>query len=200
MAAPGQTALPPAGSDIFGQYDTVVAFASSVILLLAIAAIDRLTGYELRLQTLYFIPVAIATWTAGRVWGLALAAAALGIWLVTFGSSHHYSRSLYFYWDGALWFVTLTIFVLLLARLREELEWSNADFVIVLEEIGVAAYVADPRKAELLFGNQRFRERFAVESFESLSRRRAKECWLRWPDGRRVVLRILVEPAAPKED
>jgi len=194
MAATGdpqQTALPPAGSDIFGQYDRVVAFASSVILLLAISAIDKLTGFELRLQVLYLIPVAIATWTVGRAWGFALSIASVAIWLVMFASSHNYSRSLYHYWDGGVWLVTLSVFVLLLARLREEMEWSSADFVRVLDELDAAIYVVDPRTSEVLYGNQRFRRGHGEESAGSLGRRPAKECAIRWPDGRRALLRIL---------
>ena len=194
MAATGDprpTALPPAGSDIFGQYDRVVAFASSVILLLAISAIDKLTGFEIRLQGLYLIPVAIATWTVGRAWGLALSLASVSIWLVMFNSSHNYSRAVYHYWDGGVWLVTLVIFVLLLARLREEMEWSSADFVRVLDEVDAAIYVTDARTSELLYGNQRFRRGHGEESAESLKRRPAKECAIRWPDGRRALLRIL---------
>src|SRR2546423_12504564 len=116
MGASNPTELPRAGSDIFGQYDSTVAFSSSVILLLAISAIDKLTGFELRLQILYLIPVAIGTWTAGRRWGIALSAASVAIWLGMFSSSHIYSRNLYHYWDGGVWFVTLVIFVLLLSR------------------------------------------------------------------------------------
>jgi len=194
MAATGEqqpTALPPAGSDIFGQYDRVVAFASSVILLLAICAIDKLTGYELRLQVLYLIPVAIATWTVGRAWGFALSIAAVAIWLVMFASTHNYSRALYHYWDGGVWFLTLTAFVLLLSRLREEMEWSSADFVRVLDELDAAIYVVDPLTSERLYGNQRFRRSHGEETAESLARRPAKECAIRWPDGRRALLRIL---------
>ena len=191
MGDPRPTALPPAGSDIFGQYDRVVAFASSVILLLAISAIDKLTGFEIRLQGLYLIPVAIATWTVGRAWGLALSLASVSIWLVMFNSSHNYSRAVYHYWDGGVWLVTLVIFVLLLARLREEMEWSSADFVRVLDEVDAAIYVTDARTSELLYGNQRFRRGHGEESAESLKRRPAKECAIRWPDGRRALLRIL---------
>ena len=186
-----QTALPPAGSDIFGQYDRGVAFASAVILLLAISAIDKLTGFEIRLQVLYLIPVAIATWTVGRAWGLALSVAAVTVWLVMFSTSHNYSRALYHYWDGGVWLLTLVVFVLLLSRLREEMEWSSADFVRVLDELDATIYVVDLKTLELLYGNQRFRRSHGEESAESLKRRPAKECAIRWPDGRRALLRIL---------
>jgi len=192
MSALQQPAIPAAASDIFGQYDKVVAFASSVILLLAVSAIDKLTGFEVRLQVLYMIPVAIGTWTVGRLWGFALSGASMLIWLAMFQTSHNYSSNLYHYWDGAVWLVSLVVFVLLLARLREELECSNHGLVDVLDKLDAAIYVLDPGKKELLYANPRCRETFGDEAIESLNARKAAtECAIRWPDGRRVLLRIL---------
>ncbi|HEY6821035.1 MAG TPA: hypothetical protein VI321_03385 [Burkholderiales bacterium] len=191
MSVLQQPALPAAASDIFGEYDKVVAFASSVILLLAVSAIDKLTGFELRLQVLYMIPVAIGTWTVGRLWGFALSAASMLIWVAMFHTSHNYSSNLYHYWDGALWLVSLAVFVLLLARLREELECSNHGLVDVLDKLDAAIYVVDPANKDLLYANPRCRDAFGAEAIESLNAKPATECAIRWPDGRRAVLRIL---------
>lgn len=117
-----ETAQPGAGSDIFGEYGAGVTCASAVILLLAIATIDKLTGTELRLQILYLIPVSMVTWAAGRNWGLVFSVAAVATWVLMFGSIHTYSRNFYFYWDAAALLGTLVAFVLLLSRLRSALE------------------------------------------------------------------------------
>ena len=191
MGTTQQPVLPVAGSDIFGEYDKGVAFASSVILLLAISAIDKLTGFEIRLQILYMIPVAIATWTTGRRWGLALSLASVLIWVAMFQTSHNYSSNLYHYWDGAVWLVSLVVFVLLLARLREELEWSSHGLVAVLDELDAPIYVTDAQKREVLYANPRFQERFGGQPVELLNSRPARESRIRWPDGRRAILRIL---------
>jgi PAS domain-containing protein len=191
MGATQQPALPAVGSDIFGQYDKGIALASSVILLLAVSAIDKLTGFELRLQVLYMIPVAVATWSAGRVAGFALSAASALTWVAMFLASHNYSSNLYHYWDGALWLVSLVVFVALLARLREELEWSSQGLVAVLAELDAAVYVVDAERRELLYANPRLQERFGADAVDSLNARAARECRVRWPDGRRAILRIL---------
>ena len=186
-----QPALPPAASDIFGSYDRIIAFASAVILMLAISAIDKLTGFELRLQILYLIPVAIATWTTGRAWGLALSAVSVGIWLVMFANAHNYSSNLYQYWDGAVWLVTLAVFALLLARLHDELDSSNANLVEVFEHLDAAVYVIDPRSGAVLYRNRRFRERYGEAAESVLRGWAAEEYGITWPDGRRALVRIL---------
>ncbi len=186
-----QPALPAAGSDIFGQYDKGVAFASAVILLLAVSAIDKLTGFELRLQILYMIPVAFATWATGRAWGLAMSIASVAIWTAMFATGHNYSANWYHYWDAGVWLASLVIFVLLLARLREEMEWSSDGLLAVLDQIEAPVYVVDAAKRELLYGNARFQAAYGGHAVEALASRAARECKLRWPDGRRALLRIL---------
>src|ERR1700694_3178528 len=111
-----------AASDIFGEYGAGITCASAVMLFLAIATIDKLTGTELRLQILYLIPVSMVTWTAGRAWGLAFSVAAMAAWVMMFGAIHSYSTNFYFYWDAAVSLGTLVVFVLLLSRLRAALD------------------------------------------------------------------------------
>jgi hypothetical protein len=108
-------------SDVFGQYGVGVTCASAMILFLAIAAIDKLTGVELRLQIFYLIPVAMVTWAAGRFWGLLSSVGITAAWVLMFGAIHTYTRNFYFYWDAAASLATLIAFVLLLARLRSAL-------------------------------------------------------------------------------
>jgi hypothetical protein len=116
----------PVGSDLFGEYGAGVTCASAVILILAIAAIDKLTGVELRLQMFYLIPVSMVTWAAGRSWGLLFSVGAVASWVLMFGATHTYSANFYFYWDAAVSLVTLIVFVLVLARLRSALDALDA--------------------------------------------------------------------------
>jgi hypothetical protein len=111
--------------DPFGEYGTAVTCGAAAILMLAIAAIDKLTGSELRLQILYLIPVAMLTWSAGRNWGLIGSAVAIGLWVGMFRFTHVYSTSFYFYWDAAVSFGTLAVFVCLLDRLRTVLRTAE---------------------------------------------------------------------------
>jgi PAS domain-containing protein len=188
-----QTALAPAASDLFGEYGIGVTCASAVILLVAIASIDKLTGFDLRLSILYLLPVAIVTWAAGRAWGFAASAAALATWLVLFWTSNPYASRTSFYWDGMVSLIALILFVILLARLRDELRASDKRLVKVLENLDAPVYVADSERSEVLYGNRQFRETLSQNPYDSLARHPAKECYIRWLDGRRVVLRILAD-------
>jgi PAS domain-containing protein len=185
--------LPTTGSDLFGEYGTAVSCASAVILLAVIASIDKLTGFDLRLSILYLLPVAIVTWAAGRNWGLAMSVLGVSTWLALFWSSNPYTSRMLYYWDGAVSLMTLVVFTLLLARLRDELRASDKRFVKVLENLDAAVCVLDPERREVLYGNKHFLETLSREPYEALARRSARETRLRWPDGRRVLLRIVAE-------
>src|SRR5260370_34403636 len=113
-------ALPSGSKDPFGEYGVAVSCASALILLLAIASIDKLTGFDLRLSILYLLPVAIVTWSAGRGWGLAMSAASVATWMALLWSGHHYASRMYYYWDGAVSLAPLVVFTLLPARPRRE--------------------------------------------------------------------------------
>jgi PAS domain-containing protein len=191
MPNPSQPALPSTGSDIFGEYGSAVTVSSAVIMMLAISAIDKVSSYDLHLGVLQLIPVAFATWAAGRNWGIALALAASGIWFIMFRGSPHFAWHPFYYWDVAVLLGTLVVFVLLIDRLHKELHRSDARFVKVLEGLDAAVYVADPQRGEILYGNAHFRETLAERPYDALAQYPAKETWIRWPDGRRVVLRII---------
>lgn len=191
VSAPEQSPLPGAGADVFGEYGAAVTCASAVILMLAIATIDKLTGHELRLLILYLIPVAIVTWSAGRAWGFAMAAVSITAWMVTFRATRPETDSLHFYWDGAVSLATLTVFAILIDRLHKALERSNARLLSVLEKLDNPVYVIDPRREAVVYGNQRFRDTLQDRTYETLSRLPARECPLEWSDGRRVLLRIV---------
>jgi K+-sensing histidine kinase KdpD len=117
-----ETGRRKAASDLFGEYGAGVTCASAVMLFLAIATIDKLTGTELRLQILYLIPVSIVTWAAGRAWGLVFSVAAVAAWAMMIGTAHAYSTKFYFYWEATVSLGTLVVFVLLLSRLRAALD------------------------------------------------------------------------------
>jgi len=193
MGNPEQSALPEAGEDLFGRYGFAVTLACAGVLMCGIASIDKLTGYDLQLGILHLIPIAIATWAGGWGWGMAFSVAAITGWLTIFRGAHHYASNVYYYWDAAVLFGTFVLFVALMARLHEELRASDARFVNVLEKLDGPVYVADPERKEVLYGNRRFRETLAGSPYEALAQHRARECALSWPDGRRVLLRILSE-------
>ncbi|HYL87757.1 MAG TPA: hypothetical protein VEU32_03210 [Burkholderiales bacterium] len=186
-----QVATPaPDASGVFGEYGPAVTCAAGVILVLAIAVIDQLTGYDFHLGVLYLVPIAMVTWASGGKWGLAIGAVATVVWIVIFRSEHHYPNSFYFYWDAAVQFIIFAIVIFLLARLREAIRGHELSLSI-LEKLDAAAYVIDLQRQEILLGNREFRAAFEGRTAEELASRPAKEARFALADGRPALLRIL---------
>lgn len=108
-------------ADLFGEYGAGVTCASAVILLLAIATIDKLTGSALHVHMLYVIPVGIITWAVGRNWGLVSAVAGIGISVATYYEQRLYSEDYLYYWEAAIGLGVLFVVAIVLGRLREAL-------------------------------------------------------------------------------
>jgi hypothetical protein len=186
-----QVARPaPEGADLFGDYSPAVTCAAAVILVLAIAVIDKLTGYDLQISMLQLIPIAMVTWSAGRTWGLALSVGAVALWIIVFRGMHHYAIAFYFYWDAVGLLITFVTVTLLLAKLREALRAHELS-LSVLEKLDAPAYVVDLQKQVVLLGNREFRASFEGRSAEELARHPANEARFMLADGRPALLRIL---------
>jgi hypothetical protein len=188
-----QQMAPPAAaaSDFFGDSSPAVTGAACVILVLAIAVIDRLTGYDLHLGILYLVPIATITWSAGRNPGIGLSVAVIAVWIAMFRGAHHYSNSLYFYWDGATLLIIFLVVVVLVAKLRAALRAQELSFA-VLEKLDAPAYVLDLQRAAVLLGNRPFRAAYAGRPAEELAGYPAREARFSLADGRPALLRILL--------
>jgi hypothetical protein len=180
----------PQEADFFGDYSPAVTVAAAVILVLAISVIDRLTGYDLQVSILQLVPIAMVTWAVGLTAGLALSGAALALWITIFRGEHHYSTSLYFYWDAIVLLITFVTVVVLVARLRDVLRGHEVA-LSVLEKLDAPAYVLDVQNGEVVVGNREFRASFAKRSAEELARHPAHESRFKLADGRLALLRIL---------
>jgi len=186
-----QVARPaPAATEVFGEYSPAVTCAAGVILVLAIATIDRLTGYDLHLGVLYLVPIAMVTWACGGKWGIAIGILATVVWVMIFRGEHHYADNLYFYWDAAVQFLIFAIVIYLLARLREAIRGHELS-LSVLEKLDAPAYVVDLQRQEVLLGNREFRAAFEGRSAEDLAGQPAHESRFALADGRPGLLRIL---------
>jgi hypothetical protein len=189
--APAASESPaPEGADLFGEYGPAVTCASAAILVLAISVIDRLTGYDLQVSILQLVPIAMVTWAAGRSWGLVISIGAVALWFLVFRGEHHYAMPMYFYWDGAVLFITLTTVALLVAHLREALRGHELSFAI-LEKLDSPAYVVDLQRDVVLLGNGAFRAAFEGRPAEELAQFPAQESHFTLADGRPALLRIL---------
>ena len=136
--------LLPAALDSLGGAilnDARGSLALAVALVASIALADYATGYEMRLAVLYLLPVLLASWAAGWIAGALIATLATLSWMLIFRSSHPYSHDVYYYWEAAVLLGTLTVFALILSRLRQALEHADERFVTVLEGLDAAVYV-----------------------------------------------------------
>jgi len=131
----------------------VAAYGLALLMVAAVAALDRATGYELRFAILYLAPIALATWVGGLPAGALFVLLSSGLWLLSFGWSHPYSGDFFFYWEGVAMVAIDSAFVFLLSRLRVVLSRADERFVHVLEELQAAVYVADQDSGRILYAN-----------------------------------------------
>ncbi len=113
-----------------GAYFATLSVASLTAyifaLLVAIGALDYITGDELNIEILYLLPITLATWTMGRTVGLAIALAASGVWgLTDFLVGHVYSHTFYFFWNWVNILTTSSLFVIIISKLKEALKKTD---------------------------------------------------------------------------
>ena len=105
------------------QRSALFALTTSVGLLVALAVVDYLIGYEITIMVVYLIPVFVATWNVGRTPGMVLAVASA---VLSVGGDALYGapyRSWLIPWTMAvLWAVLFVVFVLVLTELKRALE------------------------------------------------------------------------------
>jgi signal transduction histidine kinase len=93
------------------------AIAAGLILLLALAYLDLVTGYDLGFFVFYFIPISMIAWYAGRPLAIAISLFAAIAWLlIDKFSGHPYSNLSFPYWNA---FVRWTSFVILAIAISE---------------------------------------------------------------------------------
>ena len=99
------------------------ALFASIAMLLAIALIDYLIGYEIPIMVVYLIPVFVATWNVGRTEGMVLAVASA---VLSVGgdvlAGAQYRNSMIPATMLVLWSVLFVVFVLVLTELKRALE------------------------------------------------------------------------------
>lgn len=156
-----------------------------------VATADYLSGYEVRLAFIYMLPIALATWTGGMRSGVLISLAATACWGISFQSSHIYSRTIFYYWEGLVLVVTFCIFVFVLNRLRNALARADERFLRVLEGLSAGVYVVDDRSGQVLYANRRlagmvgmnpminqakaFEDRFSIDEISALPAPNAHE-------------------------
>jgi len=102
--------------------------------LAGIATLDALTGHEVHLSFLYFVPVALVAVYGSPVLAWAFCVAAASLWYVAeLASGYTYAHPLIPVWNAIVRLLTLSVITLLLLRLREALR-ARAQLVEELRE------------------------------------------------------------------
>lgn len=102
-----------------------VAVVLSCLLVLGVAMIHVTTSPVLTFSIFYLIPVSFATWYAGRTIGIFMSGVSAVTWLVADQlAGDTYSQPLIHYWNMSVHLGFFLITTLLLAALRDRLEWE----------------------------------------------------------------------------
>lgn len=165
------------------------ALVLSAAMVVLIAVADFLTGYELTLSILYFMPLFITAWRCGLQSAIMLAVFAVAAWMVSdILAGHHYSHPFYRWWEGLIKLATWSMFAVLLSRLKLSLNRSDERFVTVLEGLDAIVYVVDLHDGAVLYCNPSCRTRLGMAA-ESAARIEAD--WLPAPSEAFAAHRLL---------
>jgi GGDEF domain-containing protein len=112
------------------------AAGAAVLLTIAIALLDWVTGYEVSVLALYLLPPALAGWHGGRRAAIALSLLGTGAWLwADLFAGHPYSHPGIPYWNSVPRLAIFAAFGVLAAELRKARERAERG----LEEDGMPA-------------------------------------------------------------
>lgn len=144
----------------------VPLFTISIVLMLAIASGDLITGSELAFSIFYLIPIAIIAWCVGKKWGLIMAVIGAVLWFIVDRlSGHVYTSEVISYWNALVrlaFFVTVTVALdaIRQGQLRQEelshfivhdLRSPLSNVMIGLETLQeINAEIEDPMQLELI--------------------------------------------------
>ena len=181
-------------------------------MIVAIAAADRATGYEISLSILFLAPVFIGTWVLGRLGGIAMGALSAAAWYIVFLGLHPHPGGFYHLLDAFVRGGTWIIFALVIHQLKVALAHADERFVTVLEGVDAAVYVSTMDTGELLYVNEHYRKAFPAapppargDSSEAEFQEPVSKRWylkraraIRWVDGSMVRLHIAADVTESK--
>jgi len=112
--------------DFFVGLGAIRSFYASAFIVLILAAIDYLTGFELSFSFFYLIPIALATMYSGFRNGIVITAASIILWFLSnWLAGQHYSSAFVWVWNGGIRFISFIIIAYLIHGLNLELEREN---------------------------------------------------------------------------
>lgn len=95
-------------------------------LLVLIAMLYFLTGYELSFSLFYVLPISLATWLTGKKQGIILSFVSALIWFgVDVIAGNSYSHPFFPFWNTCIRLSFFSIIVFLLSSLKSAMEWEK---------------------------------------------------------------------------
>src|ERR1700759_901143 len=111
-----RTEPPPSPSPVFRvPYSRVWIGVICTILAIVLGYLDYLTGYEQSLLLFYLVPIAIATWFGGLIYGLIFSILSVLVWVM---SDIFAGIAIVSFWNLGMAFAAYVVFTVLLAKLR----------------------------------------------------------------------------------
>jgi len=99
------------------------AIVLSLLLLLGLAYLDLVTGYDLGFFVFYFIPISIIAWYAGRPFAIIISFLAVVAWLIVDKlSGHPYSNWFFPYWNGFVRWTSFVMLAIAISQIKSMLE------------------------------------------------------------------------------
>ena len=127
----------------------VTRAALSALGVAVVAALDFVSGVEIRVYPLYYLPIAFAAWYIGREWTVAIAALCTASWITSnYYAGMHYSAPAIWAFNACMHLVSFLVVGLLLAQLKtalsHERELSRTDPLTAL--LNVRAFHEEARR------------------------------------------------------
>jgi diguanylate cyclase (GGDEF)-like protein len=107
----------------FDSRSAAMVYVLAVLLLLLVAVLDLLTGFEVSFSVFYLIPTSIAAWYGGRRMGYPISLLGAATWMIVEkASGQPYSHDWILLWNGAVRLAFFGVVAYLLAELRALLQ------------------------------------------------------------------------------
>ncbi|MBI4549778.1 MAG: HAMP domain-containing histidine kinase [Candidatus Omnitrophica bacterium] len=106
-----------------GRWPPPFRIVFGTFLIVALAAIDLWTGFELSFSVFYLLPVSFFSWYSSRRAGLLSCAICAGLWLASdLYAGHAYSHPVYPVWNSLIRLAIFLTAAILLTELKKEIE------------------------------------------------------------------------------
>jgi K+-sensing histidine kinase KdpD len=107
------------------KYKTLVVLAC-VLTLLILAIIDYYTGYEFAFYVFYDIPIFLAAWNLGIVWGIIFALMSVVSWLfIDFLLANSNASLTAGYWNASINLISFTSIAIAVSIIKSRIEREN---------------------------------------------------------------------------